>query len=410
MAVVAPSFDDEFVRYVNEQADDPRDFYARLRAAHPVYRTPLGYWFVTDYEHSEAIWKDAERWPRRPVFSAAPHPLTAGDGATATFFSQNLLALDGEVHKRMRGLVNKVFTPAGITKLNETIAGTVSHLFDQLEGRRQMEFIEEFGLKLPTMVILDVFALDHGEFDRFVRAADTIIECFASLGAHAPADDLVERADVVLGETAEFIKGVADERRGGSGDDLLSQLVRAQDAEPDQLSDSELASLVLLLVTAGFETTTYSAANGLLTLAKFPDQFDRLRSEPALARSAVEEILRYEPGVMVSATMFAAEDQEIAGAQIKRGDRLLICNHAANHDPAAFAEPLKFDITRKPNRQMSFGRGPHTCVGANLARVELTMFFEALVERMPEVQPVDEPIAWKHSHVIRGPERLQLTW
>jgi cytochrome P450 len=168
--------------------------------------------------------------------------------------------------------------------------------------------------------------------------------------------------------------------------------------------------MVMHLVAAGFETTAGSAANGLYSMLSHPDQLELLRADTSLSRSAVEEILRYEPGVVVSAPMYALDDQEIADAQIRRGDQLLISNYAANHDPAVVDEPLRFDITRKPNPQLSFGRGRHACVGASLARMELQLMLEAVATRLPGIELVTRAPEWKRSHVLRAFTSLDVRW
>jgi pimeloyl-[acyl-carrier protein] synthase len=404
------TFDEEYVRFVHDAGPDPRPFLARLREAHPVYRTPFGYWFVTSFEHGSAIYKDNVGWSRRPVVLAAPHPLVSKPGPTSTFFGENLLALDGAEHQRMRSVLNRVFTPAGVGELRDTIERTVNGLLDRVEGRRQMEFVSEFSRPLPTTVILDIFDLDYSEYERFLGVAHTIMECFESLGTSEAAEDLIERADSVIGSCADYMREIAATRRGSEASDLLSQLVRAREAEPDRLSETEFSTMIMHLVAAGFETTAGSAANGLFTMLRHPEQVKLLREDISLARSAVEEILRYEPGVVVSAPMYAFEDQEIAGERIRRGDQLLISNYAANHDPAAFDDPLRFDITRKPNQQLSFGRGRHACVGASLARMELQLMLEAVFTRLEGIELVTQEPEWKHSHVLRAFTSLDVRW
>jgi pimeloyl-[acyl-carrier protein] synthase len=404
------TFDEEYVRFVNEAWADPRPFLERLRAAHPVYRTPYGYWFVTSFEHGERIYKDNVGWSRRPVVLSEPHPLVSKPGPTAAFFGENLLALDGGEHLRMRSVLNRVLTPVGVRQLRGTIEGTVNALLDAVEERGEMEFVEEFSRPLPTRVILDIFALDYDEYGRFLEVAHTIMECFESLGTSEAADDLIERADTVIGSCAEYMRQIAEERRGSGAPDLLSQLVRAREEESDRLSESEFSTMIMHLVAAGFETTAGTAANVLLTLLRHPDQLDLLRADPSLCASAVEEVLRYEPGVVVSAPMYALEDQEIAGEHIRRGDQLLISNYGANHDPAVFDEPLRFDVTREPNRQLSFGRGRHVCVGASLARTELQLMLEAIVTRLPNIELVTREPQWKDSHVLRAFEALHVRW
>jgi cytochrome P450 len=413
VAMPTTTFDDEYARFTHEAWPDPRPFLDRLRAAHPVYRTPLGYWFVTGHACADRIYKDRERWSRRPGTLARSHPLISRPGGTSTFFSENLLALDGAEHQRMRGVLNRVFTPNGIGALQDTIQGAVDRLLDGVQAQGGMDVVEAFARPLPTAVILDIFAIEDAEYPRFLEVAHTIMECFESLGSVEYASDLIERADRVIGSCADYLREVAEERRGGDGVDLLSQLVRAQDAEPDRLSDSEFASLLMHLVAAGFETTAGTVANGLYALLTHPDQLELLRARPELARGAVEEILRYEPGVVVSAPMYALVDHEIEGELVRKGDQLLISSHGCNHDPSVFDDPRRFDITRRPNRQIAFGRGQHACVGAALARLEMQLSYEAIVARLPAIalaHDEDWQPEWKRSHVLRQFRSMDVRW
>ena len=274
----------------------------------------------------------------------------------------------------------------------------------------EMEFLRDFAMPLPTTVILDVFGLDHRDYARFSAVADVIIECYEAAGSGHFKDDLLERSDRQLGSCAEYVMTLAEQRHGGDGDDLLSELVRAQAAAPERMTDVELASMLMFIVTAGFETTMHSACNMVYHLLRNPDQLELVRNDRSLVRGVVEESLRYEPGVCISSPRYATEDMQIGGQHIRRGDKCLISNHAANHDPAVFDQPNRFDITRSPNRQMSFGRGRHTCLGAHLARLELVLTLEAVLDRFPQLQLATDDVEWIGSHVLRGPTALPLRW
>ena len=408
---VRSTLDDEYVRFVTEAWPDPRPFYDRLRAEAPVYWTPMNHWYVSGFAEAAAIWKDNDRWSQRPVLSTG-RAFDLGDGPAATFFGETLLSLDGDAHARMRGPVNQVFAPRGIEQLADTVRATVSTLMDRAASGDRMEFLHDFARPLPTTVILDVFGIDHAAYERFSEVADIIIECYEAMGSCHFADDLRVRADRTLGGCAEYVIELAHERRGGAATDLLSELVRAQDADPASMTDSELASAMMFIVTAGFETTMYTATNMVYHLLDNPGQLALVRADRSLIRSTIEEVLRYEPGVYVSSVRYATEDIEVAGKHITRGDLCLISNHAANHDPAVFEHADRFDVTRQPNRQLSFGRGRHTCLGAHLARIELRMTLEVILDRFPglalDIAP--EEINWTSSHVLRGPTSLPVRW
>ena len=413
MAVTAPgTLDEEFLAFLHRQPADPRPFYARLREQAPVYRTPLGYWFVTSYSSAQQLWRRDDLFSRRPVTGGARNPLRDRGGHVAAFFQEVLLAKDGDDHQRVRGLVDEVFGPRSIARMRAAVEETVDELLTAAvdAGGRSMDLVEDFARPLPTKVILRICGLGDDYYDHFTEVADTVVECFASTGAEHVADDLAERAERVFGECADLVLNLADERRASEGDDLFSTLVRLQAAEPDRLTRSELVTMMMFLVTAGFETTMHTAANGVYHLLRDRTQWDRLRSDPALLPSAVTEILRYEPGVAVSSMMYAATDVPVGGVVIPRGDGLLISNHAANHDPERFPDPHQFDIGRVGGGQLSFGRGRHTCLGAHLARLELEVVLAKLTARVPGLKLGTHEPEWRQSHVLRGFGSLTVSW
>jgi len=410
---VFAALDDEYVAFVEQAWADPRDFYARLRDRAPVLWTSLDHWFVGGYEEAKAVWKDNDGWSQRPVIPSATS-FDLGAGPASVFFSETILSLDGAAHRRMREPLNRVFAPRGIGALTETVRHSVEKILDtaleKAGSTRRMEFVRDFAQPLPTMVILQIFGLDEDAYGQFTEVADLVIECYEAMGSGHFEANLRERADIAMGRCADFILATAKQRRDGLGDDLLSQLIRVQQAEPDRLTDSELSSLIMFLVTAGFETTMNTATNMIYHLLRNPDQLALVRDDRSLSRGAVEEVLRYEPGVYISSVRYATCDMELAGQNIKRGDKCLISNHCANHDPKVFADPHRFDVTRTPNRHLSFGLGQHTCLGAHLARLELLMTLDVILDRLPTLK-LDQPeVRWNRSHVLRGPLELHVTW
>jgi cytochrome P450 len=401
---------EEYVRFVSEAWPDPRPFYDRLRAEAPVFWTPLGHWYVSRYAEASAMWKDNEHWSQHPVLPAQGSGLELGSGPAAALFAEMILRLDGIEHERIRGLVNPIFSPPAMEVLAETVKDSVNSILDLRADNREMDFLHDFAQPLPTTVVVDLFGIDRDHYDTFVRFADVIIEIFEAMGTGSHADDLVSRADEILAACYDLVISLAEDRRRHPAADTLSRLVQAQQAEPDRMTDSELVSLVMFIVTAGFETTMYTVTNMIYHLLLHPDQFALVRSDPSLVRSAVEEALRYEPGVYISSVRFAVEDMDVAGQHIRRGDKCLISNHAANHDPDVFESPNTFDITRSSKRQISFGRGRHTCLGAHLARLEMVATLEAVIERLPDLELVSDEVEWTSSHVLRGPTSLRVRW
>jgi cytochrome P450 len=217
-----------------------------------------------------------------------------------------------------------------------------------------------------------------------------------------------ERAAKSLSKRQDYFRGLVVERRRGSCDDLLSALVVAEDRN-DVLSEDEIVATSILLLFAGHETTTNLIGNGMLALLRAPRELARLRDDPALAESAVEEMLRYDgpSGVM---TRVAAEDVAIDGVKIARGDRLFLMINAANRDPRQFDDPDRFDVAREPNRHVAFGAGIHFCVGAPLARLEAQIAVPALLAALPDLALGSAHLDWLDSLVFRGVRSMPVTF
>jgi cytochrome P450 len=240
---------------------------------------------------------------------------------------------------------------------------------------------------------LDRFKLWSDDLALFVGSAQITAEKYAR----------AERAAVEMGG---YFRALAAERRREPREDLLSELVAAE-AEGQQLSEDELVASAILLLFAGHETTTNLLGTGLLHLLRHPEALARLKADPALAESAVEEMLRYD-GPIAAMTRVAAAPLTLGGRQIARGDRVFAMLNAANRDPGIFAEPERFDIARAPNRQIGFGYGIHFCLGAPLARLEGRIAFPRLLARLDDVALEDGPLVWSDSLVLRGLKSLPI--
>jgi cytochrome P450 PksS len=213
-------------------------------------------------------------------------------------------------------------------------------------------------------------------------------------------------ADRAFRAAADLVVALAAERRTSPRDDLLTALVEAADGS-DRLSDDELVAMVIILVVAGHETTANTLCTGVLHLLERPGLLDQLRHEPAAIPTAVEELLRYDAATRNSVARYAVDDIEVGDQLVRKGDKVFVSLHAANHDPAAFADPLRLDLTRSPNRHIGFGGGAHYCLGAAVARMELQVALGALLERYPGIELAGEP-TWRPSFIIRGLESLPL--
>jgi cytochrome P450 PksS len=214
-----------------------------------------------------------------------------------------------------------------------------------------------------------------------------------------------------LEDRHKYLRGVAEQRRARPGEDLFSRLATAGDESGDRLADLELTMNVAFLVVAGFETTANSIASGVHLLLSHPEQLERLRADWSLLPGAVEEVLRFAPAVRITSARWAAQDIEVAGEMVRQGEMIRASIMAANHDPAEFADPDRFDITRDPNRHLAFAPySGHYCLGAALARMEMQETFAALFGRFPDLALDGSEIPYKPSFTIYGPASLPVRW
>lgn len=394
--------------------DDPFGFMHRLRSARPVYRTPLGFWFLTRFEDTTWMLRqdggEDSPWTKEPANAAVLPPYMQGDGFLARFFGTELHHRDGRQHLRLRKILNKGgFTPQAIERMRERTRAVIETKLDELAGQGRMDLVGDLALWVPTTVILELLDLPHTEFDRMNKMAHWVI--YSQEPAAAADPSWVTEADADFEDRHHYLLGVAEERRSQPGDDLFSRLATATDDAGERLTDLELTMNVAFLVVAGFETTANSIASAVHLLLTHPDELERLRNDWSLLPSAVEEVLRFAPAVKVTSARWAARDMEVAGAPVKRGEMIRASIMAANHDPAEFGDPDRFDIARDPNRHLAFAPfSGHFCLGAALARMEMQETLAALFERFPHLALDGSEIPYKPSFTIYGPASLPVRW
>lgn len=389
-----------------ETLSDPYPIYARLRAEAPVQRSPAGVWLVLGYDEAVRILRDHDRFSvdhstraEASRLSEKPSPTPAERG-----MENIMLFKDPPDHTRLRGLVNKAFTPRVVERMRTRIVQIVNDLIDEVEPRGEMDVIEDFAYPLPVTVIAEMLGIpepDRNSFKRWSRQIAPILDPVLS--------------DDVFGQIAEaglalavYFDGIVAKRRADPRDDLITELIRAED-EGDRLTPEELRATLILLLVAGHETTMNLIGNGLLALLRNPSEADRLRSDASLARSATDELLRYDGSVHLTART-ATADVEVGGVTIGAGEMAMVILGAANRDPAQFPDPDRLDIGRDPNRHLAFSAGGHFCVGATLARAEGQIAFETLVRRLPTLQLADPDPAYRATITLRGLAALPVTF
>jgi len=370
---------------------NPYEIYERLRRDDPVHRMRLiNAWSLTEYEDAQTILQDHKRF-------------SSGDNKLEYAPYRTMLDLDPPDHTRLRALVSKAFTPRAVAALGPRVQQIVEELLNGLAGKKRFDLISEFAYPLPVIVIAEMLGIPARDRDRFnVWSNDIALAVEPVL-----TNEEIARVKRASDEIVAYFEEIIARRRDRPEEDRLSALLAAEE-EGDKLTHDELIGTLMLLLVAGNETTRSLIGNGMLALLKNPAQLQRLRDRPELLDSAIDELLRYDSPVQFIIRV-VMEDAEFKGRRLRAGQKMMILVGAANRDPAVFPNPDSFDIERHPNRHVSFGQGPHFCVGAPLARLEAPIAINALLRRLPNLELETEELVWKNT-VFRGLERLPVTF
>ena len=385
---------------------DPYPFYHRLRAAMPVWQSPLGMWIVTRHDDVSAFLKD-KRYGKNYVANITRQygPDAILEPARASL-GRTMLVLDPPDHTRLRGLVTKAFTARRVEEMRPRIAAIVNDLIDRVQAQGHMDIISDFAHRLPIIVICDMLGIpeeDQHQFFERSRVNGRLID---------PVPMTREELDIANANTLEtnaYFESLFDRRRREPKDDLVTLLVQAEE-QGDRLTTDELTANVGLLFAAGHETTANLIGNGLLALHRNPGQWARMKADPSLIPNAMEELLRYDSSVQMTGRT-TSEDVELAGVAIPAGQAVVAFLGAANRDPAVYENPDQLDITRRDIRPLSFGGGIHHCLGAQLTRIEAQEAFAGLIRRLPNLElPDKDTPTWRRSFTLRGLITLPARW
>jgi cytochrome P450 len=387
---------------------DPYPAFRRLRDFAPVWRGPFSRTFLTRYEDTAVMLRDR----RMGKDYTDPDALMRRFGPTAlqepavVELTHMMLMRDPPDHTRLRGLVTKAFTARRVEALRGTIADITNRLIDRVIDQGQMDIVRDLAFPLPVLVICELLGIPEADRDRFVNGSAS---GGALLNPTPPTRTELDAANAGSVATGAYFEALFEQRRREPGDDLISQLVQAEEAG-DRLNTAELRANVALLFAAGHETTVNLIGNGLLSLHRNPDQWEALRNDPSLLANAIEEVLRYESPVQAVART-VAEPFELGGVTLQKGEIVVALIGAANRDPAVFQEPDRIDISRTDLRPLSFGGGIHFCLGAQLARIEAEIVFRTLLERLPGMRLAENyQTEWRQSFTLRGLISLPMAW
>ncbi len=391
---------------------NPYPFYARLRDEAPAWRTTLrdrrAAWLVTRYDDVASVLKDdtfaKDKLNAMDLEQRAKTPWMPG---SLKPLERNMLDLDAPDHLRLRALVSKAFTPRLIERLRGRIEALCEELLDAMERegerRGRAELVADYALPLPATVIAELLGVPAEDHKKFHGWSSRLVSVSSSR-------DMLRFLPAAL-SFVRYLRKMLERRRTDPQDDLMSALIRAEEAG-ERLSEDELLAMGFLLLVAGHETTVNLIASGTLALLEHPEQMERLRHDPSLVKLAVEELLRYTSPVEMATERYAREDVEIAGTRVPRGELVLAVLGSANRDERHFENPDALDLARDPNRHLAFGRGGvHHCLGAPLARMEGQIAISAFLRRFPgaRLAVTPESLRWRRGLFLRGLGRLPLT-
>jgi cytochrome P450 len=380
-----------------QSPDEAHEIISRARRQAPIAIGPHGPELLT-HDLVRSVLRD-------PRFRVPQGMFLAGQGITSgplwDRVATNLISLDGAAHHRLRRLVSKAFTPRATERLRSTVVDVINQLVDRHTAAGRCEVVTDIARQFPIPIICALLGAPSEDWELFSDWADDIFKVFDwNVAEH-------ERAILAAWDELDaYIDVMVASRRETLTDDLLSDLIRAED-DGDRLTADELRMLVAGLLMAGTDTTRNQLAASVQVLCDHPDQWALLGQHPELAMNAVEETMRHSP-IAAGALRIALEDVEIAGVMIPAGTLVIANTAAANRDPAVYDDPDRLDITREGAPPMqTFGAGAHYCLGANLARLELSEALSAMTRRMPNARR-SGPAPWKPLTSISGPTTLTI--
>lgn len=374
---------------------DPYPYYRRMREEDPVHwNDTVRAWFLTRHGDVVDLLRDdrfsADRTRSERFRPPPPHRRREG---------RSMLVLDPPDHTRLRNLVNKAFTPRTVERLRPRVEAIAAEILDHIDSADGFDLVRDFAYPLPVIVIAEMLGVPATDRAAFQQWSAVLVRGLDPLVSEEEQEVVFDARDALL----DYLRGVLMQRRREPQDDLLTSLIAAEE-NGDIFSEGELLAMCNLLLVAGHETTVNLLGNGALALLENPDQLERLRRDPDLIGTAVDELLRYTSPVQWTGRVAAAEI-ELGGRTIQPPQSVIGILGAANRDPEVFIDPDRLDLGRHPNPHVAFGRGIHFCLGAPLAHLEAEVAMPMLLERFPRLRVAGEP-EQRPTWVLRGLRRL----
>ena len=374
------------------------------RVHHVVFPHGADVWLVTRYADVRALLQDTrvskDGTRMNEMFARHTGTYVEDEKPDVGFddeLSQHMLNSDPPRHTRLRSLVSKAFTLRRMEAFRPRIQQLVDEMLDTLEGRDDVDLVEEYAQPLPIVIICDVLGIPFEDRERFQQWAVELV------GAGHPPE-VVEAASK---NVIEYGHSIIDRKRKNPGDDMVSAMLEGTETG-DRLTDDELVAMIFLYTVAGHITSQHTLSNGILSLLSHPDQLARLRSDLSIMPQAIDELMRYDGGVGVATFRFTAEDIEIGDTVVPKNNILALSMLSAHRDDAQFPDANKLDLDRRPNGVLGFGHGPHFCIGQPLAKIQTDIALTRLLERFPDLRMTTDPssLEWEPSTLLRGMHHL----
>ncbi|WP_439358275.1 cytochrome P450 [Bradyrhizobium sp. DASA03007] len=387
---------------------DPYPHYDRLRTMDPIHVTPFGQFVTSRHADVSLVLRDrrfgkdfVERSKRRYSEKIMDEPVFRS-------MSHWMLQADPPDHTRLRGLVVKAFTARRVEDMRPRIQEIVDQTIDAVIDRGRMDLIEDFAFRLPVTIICDMLGIPEEHRETFYKSSRDGGRLLDPVPL-SPEEISQGNAGNLMAQM--YFQQLFELRRRNPGDDLITQLVQAEE-DGNKLTNEELTANIILLFGAGHETTVNLIGNGLLALHRNPDQLALLKARPELMVGAIEEFLRYDSSVQMTGRVALEDIDDLGGVKIPKGETVLCLLGSANRDPAVYPDrPDRLDVTRQNVKPLSFGGGIHFCLGAQLARIEAEIAIATLLRRLPDLR-IDDVVnpQWRPTFVLRGLTRLPASW
>jgi len=388
---------------------DPYPHYRRLREEQPICwngRT----WLVSRYDDIVALLNDPRMSSARTeqTFAVLPPEVRQELTPLRTVLGSRMLLSDPPKHTRLKQIVNKAFTPRMIEGRRQRIQEICHSFIDRVIDRGELDVMEDLATMLPGWAITDILGVPYEDQPRFTRWARDQVLIYDRAGMTQDRVGIMRQGQQSMLEMRAYLQEVIEARRQDPQDDLITELIQAEE-QGDRLSTDELFGMCVALLVGGNNSTAHLIGNAILTLIRHPEALERLRADPDLIRPATEEVMRYDSPVQATSRV-VRETMEYGGQVFEAGQGIVVLVGSGNRDESQFPDPTTFDLTRQPNRHLTFAHGPHYCLGVSIARTVGQVGILTLVQRCTDLKLVNEQVEWLPGFAFRGPATLPITF